>query len=376
MRTRLIQAGVLAVVAAGVFFGGAALMDQTLSRHEDVAPDSELVVELTDRDTVRCRGGQRGDRRGPRRRVSARGALERASRQPRDARPRPLPVRDAPRHSTTPTGASSSAACRTSGSTTSWPTSCRPTSAEVAGSAGSARISSRRCRNRGSSIVRYATDAPDDGARTERNHHAQVCSTDLRSRRGQRVQPRTTGSGSWPSTTTSAPTAGGRRDRRGGSAAVGEDGDDGRTSPAAPRAATSSPRTARSPRPRRCSAGSTCSTARTSTRRCTGRRRSPGPGTAGSRCARSSTSAKRVDVRTSCGVGEAGLRGRGTPRIVTRARRGARRDPADRGWPGAGHPHPPARRHRPSRGRAPGRDASRPSTRGPGTAFPTSRARG
>ena len=47
MKTRLIQAGVLAAVAGGVFFGGASLMDHTLSRHEDVPPDSELVVELT-----------------------------------------------------------------------------------------------------------------------------------------------------------------------------------------------------------------------------------------------------------------------------------------------------------------------------------------
>ena len=47
MKTRLIQAGVLAGVAGGVFVGGASLMDHTLSRHEDVPPDSELVVELT-----------------------------------------------------------------------------------------------------------------------------------------------------------------------------------------------------------------------------------------------------------------------------------------------------------------------------------------
>ena len=47
MKTRLIQGGVLAALAAGVFFGGASLMDHTLSRHEDVPPGSELVVELT-----------------------------------------------------------------------------------------------------------------------------------------------------------------------------------------------------------------------------------------------------------------------------------------------------------------------------------------
>jgi hypothetical protein len=47
VKTRLIQAGVLAAVAGGVFFGGASLMDHTLSRHEDVPPDSELVVEMT-----------------------------------------------------------------------------------------------------------------------------------------------------------------------------------------------------------------------------------------------------------------------------------------------------------------------------------------
>ena len=47
MKTRLLQAGLLAAVAGGVFVGGASLMDHTLSRHEDVPPDSELVVELT-----------------------------------------------------------------------------------------------------------------------------------------------------------------------------------------------------------------------------------------------------------------------------------------------------------------------------------------
>jgi hypothetical protein len=47
MRTRILQAGLLAALAGGVFFGGASLMDHTLSRHEDVPPDSELVVELT-----------------------------------------------------------------------------------------------------------------------------------------------------------------------------------------------------------------------------------------------------------------------------------------------------------------------------------------
>lgn len=47
MRTRLIQAGVLAGAAGGVFVGGATLMDHTLSRHVDVPADSELVVELT-----------------------------------------------------------------------------------------------------------------------------------------------------------------------------------------------------------------------------------------------------------------------------------------------------------------------------------------
>ena len=47
MKSRLIQAGVLAVAAGGVFIGGASLMDHTMSRHEDVRPDSELVVELT-----------------------------------------------------------------------------------------------------------------------------------------------------------------------------------------------------------------------------------------------------------------------------------------------------------------------------------------
>lgn len=57
MRRRLIQAAVLVAVAVGVFFGGATLMDHTLSRHEDVAPDSELVVELT----VATRSGVEGD---------------------------------------------------------------------------------------------------------------------------------------------------------------------------------------------------------------------------------------------------------------------------------------------------------------------------
>lgn len=47
MKNRLIQGGVLAAVAAGVFFGGASLMDHTLSRHVAVRPDSELVIELT-----------------------------------------------------------------------------------------------------------------------------------------------------------------------------------------------------------------------------------------------------------------------------------------------------------------------------------------
>lgn len=57
MKTRLIQGGVLAAATAGVFFGGASLMDHTLSRHEDVEPDSELMVELT----VATRSGVEAD---------------------------------------------------------------------------------------------------------------------------------------------------------------------------------------------------------------------------------------------------------------------------------------------------------------------------
>ena len=53
-----------------------------------------------------------------------------------------------------------------------------------------------------------------------------------------------------------------------------------------------SPPTGRSPRPKKRSAGSTCSTARTSTRRSVGQHRSPVPGTAGSKFAPSSTSVR------------------------------------------------------------------------------------
>ncbi len=47
MNTRLVQGGLVAVLFAGAFLGGSALMDRTLSRHEGVPPGSELVVEMT-----------------------------------------------------------------------------------------------------------------------------------------------------------------------------------------------------------------------------------------------------------------------------------------------------------------------------------------
>ena len=88
-------------------------------------------------------------------------------------------------------------------------------------------------------------------------------------------------------------------------------------SAAARRVATSSPPTGRSPRPRKRSAASTCSTARTSTRRCSwaaqipGAWLRPGRGAAGHRLQRR---AELIDP--------------------------TRRDHPDRGWPGPGHPHP------------------------------------
>lgn len=47
LRTRLLQAGLVALGLGGTFVGGATLMDHTLSRHEAVPPDSELEVEMT-----------------------------------------------------------------------------------------------------------------------------------------------------------------------------------------------------------------------------------------------------------------------------------------------------------------------------------------
>ena len=46
MRARLVEGGLFTGLLAGIFFGGGKLMDHTLSRHQDVPPGSELVVEL------------------------------------------------------------------------------------------------------------------------------------------------------------------------------------------------------------------------------------------------------------------------------------------------------------------------------------------
>lgn len=47
MRERLVRAGLGAALAGGVFFGGRLLMDETLTRHDDVESDSVLEVEMT-----------------------------------------------------------------------------------------------------------------------------------------------------------------------------------------------------------------------------------------------------------------------------------------------------------------------------------------
>ncbi len=47
MKTRFVQAGLLAVAMGGVFVGGTTLMDATMTRHDDVSPNSRLEVELS-----------------------------------------------------------------------------------------------------------------------------------------------------------------------------------------------------------------------------------------------------------------------------------------------------------------------------------------
>lgn len=47
MRPRLVQAGLGAALAAGVFFGGRVLIDETMTRHDQVSSGSMLEVTLT-----------------------------------------------------------------------------------------------------------------------------------------------------------------------------------------------------------------------------------------------------------------------------------------------------------------------------------------
>ncbi len=129
------------------------------------------------------------------------------------------------------------------------------------------------------------------------------------------------------------------------------------------RTARRSPPTARSPRPRSSSAATTCSSARTSTRRSTGRGEIPGP-RYGS-----------IEVRPVMEF-DGAARGAGSAALSASRARG-RRPPVPAGvGTGGRDPDPRPRRLRPRRGGRPGRVRGRRSSAGRATACRTTPAPG